>query len=616
MNLRKSSKKQRKSSKKQRKSSKKQRKMSGSTTTTELSNCTSSAPHWNVAGIPVRGERNMKFKVFQDEGITVHHRLLPPLSYGAFANVCIYDTDKIIRVLTLDICNEECLDNEYKNKELLLKLLKDNPELNEIIPTIYSLKKGYLLNGTYTDMSRTGSTLKYMYSIEEQYKTTNYNDYFEFLSKNVSTYSPNNLYDNLKIYYIQIINIVLTLHDNGIYHRDIKSENLLLKIISKRTKLKITDFGFKRDPKDTLGYVRGGSQPTDFETLYTYINELDEEFKEPFLKIMDYYGMFRVIFFIYESERATRRVPTPVQKKLSIEDVKILVNRINVTKGITNRSLKNLFIVVLNILEKIVNYLKQKNITKVIKNDEIDEIDEIDETNKLGFKIIMSSTDEPIIQLDNQHYYYSVAHQYNILNDYKLIEIKDGETLIDYRDIGALSVTDYIKRHLRTKPLTIKFEAHPVYLKFDELTKLKDEKKQEMGGKIEEFNSTLEEIKKKIKPCFFEMLIRMYLTVDNFEHLKYIKYLEYLESIVDENGKGMVKDVDDEWTYTQMVEFIESVSQIEKGPISDHITNNLPPDQNPYKLIGAIKELYNRRMIWELNNVVTYLNTALIDFVK
>ena len=152
------------------------------------------------------------------------------LGEGGYASACNLKDNKVVRVVNQNkYCNKTCLKNEFYNVKLLEKINKKS----NYAPIVYS---------NHIDCNLKACILPTTtYSIQEKYTS----DLSTYLNKN-----PIGLidFDIAK----QIINIVQTIHNNGIYHRDIKTENFLVKILKNIIKVAITDFGlsiYKQDGK-------------------------------------------------------------------------------------------------------------------------------------------------------------------------------------------------------------------------------------------------------------------------------------------------------------------------------------------------------------------------------
>ena len=178
-------------------------------------------------------ERKFKFKLIGKDKKNYSlkdgklDRNLRFIGAGSYSNICdinssIYpDVKKIIRVSKKDNkISENDINNIYTQQNEMIKLQSEQL-FSKITPKIYS--------------NKISSNKSYTYSIIEKYH--------DLASLNVSLLQAPNLCK-------QIFFIVYNLHKKGIYHRDLKDDNMVYKQEGKNKKVAIIDFDLMKTKKD------------------------------------------------------------------------------------------------------------------------------------------------------------------------------------------------------------------------------------------------------------------------------------------------------------------------------------------------------------------------------
>ena len=297
------------------------------------------------------GNKTLKSKK-QDIKYIGKHKLLDLLGEGGYASVCDINNEKILRVINKDkICGTNCLKDEFYNVKLLEDFNKKTN--NKYTPNIYSnyinCNLKVCINPTFT------------YSIQEKYDY-DLSDYLRYMEIGIID----------KYIAYQIIEIINILHRKKIFHRDIKTENFLVKEVlqnkNKFLKIAITDFGLST-------YIKKGKlktmklrfvpwvQPPFLKNKYNKINKLPEKEKIKFLTYLDWWATIMILLNITNTD--------------SNKNIFLSINFISSSENNTNSQIENIIefynqlnYSLKNIKHKLIYVDIIKHISKILKSFE------------------------------------------------------------------------------------------------------------------------------------------------------------------------------------------------------------------------------------------------------
>ena len=384
-------------------------------------------------------ERKIKFKLLGDDKDNYSIKdgtLIRDLDYvgtGTFSNLCNItsvvepDIPKIIRVSKKDeTINKKEINEIYLQQNKIMELQK-KPLFDKITPKIYSNKIS----------SRRWSNEIYTYSIIEKYRDL-YDLHIGFLE------DP----DICK----QVFFIVYMLHNNGIYHRDLKNNNLVYKKENGNRKVGVIDFDKMKTNENMIitedeAITGTPSHLPPFEVFY-YL-PIEEDLTESLrrksqtflLKLIDMYSTMAIMFIEYEDFSVARNLEEFREGVFNhnvmlsnipfLESIKKHIKKTDPNK-IFKLKLLDIYINLINILSDIVNTGQRT------RQDSMDWLRHIDQEKITDFE---SQIDE---------LYELIGHEM-----YSLYELTPPEGLVPQPDEKIEILVTLMGKD--TKSVTIKF---------------------------------------------------------------------------------------------------------------------------------------------------------------